>query len=40
MIVVLPKLAPVINPELFTVATMVSEDTQGFVVAAVALPIN
>ena len=40
VIVVVPPLIPVTNPVLFTVATLVLEELQGFVVAAVALPIN
>ena len=40
VIVVVPVLTPVTNPELVIVATKGLEETQGFVVAAVGLPVN
>jgi len=40
VIVVVPTLTPVTCPELSIVATAVSDDTQGVVVAAVPDPVN
>ena len=40
VIVAVPAATPVTTPELFTVATAVFEEIQGFELAAVALPVN
>ena len=40
VIIVVPGLTPVTNPEPFTIATAVLEELQGFVIAGVVFPVN